>query len=300
MKRTHPPSYSDIVHTNKILSNNFSDCEYSDVGSNIEFSLSDQCHIFDQRNPTYILASAIISDSHWLWWRNTSAIKVDKLSFQERKLYYQHLIIHDLFQHSDANADKYNQIYYENISDQLIEIDSENSYPYYLKAILLYSFSNRVDEVLEQIDIGNQKNTYDDYSILKYQIIRDTALFLGYSPFAARYYANMKTEFDFFILAPRLLKICKKIQKEEDCKTCIKTGQIIENKGLFVAERMYGQWIQAKTPGNLDSGLKYRQKILKDKDKLILELKISNQIEEHKFIQLIEDIMGSSPFLTSI
>jgi hypothetical protein len=278
------------MQANEVLSDHLFDCEYSDVGSNIEFSKIDQCHIFEQKNPTYLLAAAIISDSRWLWWRNTSARKVEKFDIHEKKLYYQHLIIKDLFSYTDAATDKYSLTFYKKIADQLIEIDNENSYPYYLKAILLHLFSSSLDSVLEQIEIGNGKNIYDDYSRFKYQIIRDTAFFLNYSPFTAPYYANMKTEYAYFTVPPRILKICESVQKEEDRMTCIQAGRIIEKNGLFATEQLYGQFIQSKASGNLDNGLKDRQKKLKDKILAISDLKLSNQIEERKFIQLIDDI----------
>ena len=112
----HPPSYSEIMYISRAMSDNLFDCSYRDIGLVLQFSASDECRIFEEGNVTYLLTSAIISDSNWLWRRNISSIDPDLLNKQERFIYYQYLIIHDYYQwEGGIPIEKYNpEFYYKN------------------------------------------------------------------------------------------------------------------------------------------------------------------------------------------
>ncbi len=125
----HPPSYSDVLKTESLIVDNFDNCDYANLGAQIQFSPKDICRIYNDQNPTFLLASAIITDSIWLWWRNISSLKIKELSAKEKCLYYQHIITNELFRYS-VDLEKFNLSYYLDIIDQIISIDSENSYPY--------------------------------------------------------------------------------------------------------------------------------------------------------------------------
>ncbi len=290
MTVNHPPSYSDILKTESLIVDNFDNCEYANLSAQIQFSPKDLCRIYNDRNPTFLLASAIITDSMWLWWRNLSAIKIEKLSAKEKCLYYQHIIVNELFRYS-IDLEKFDLSYYLNVVDQLISMDSENAYPYYLKSVLLYSCLHDVNSAMEQIILGNKKSRYDDYSKTKYTLIRDTALFLGYSPFAARYYAHMNTEPSPFIVPSKITDICKEAIKTNDSSACSEAGFKIERKGLYAQDQLFGLFIQCGCKCNTDSRFKDHYGLIRKKWKRILNLRLHHEIfQENRYIELIEDI----------
>ncbi len=273
----------------EILSEDLFNCDTFDINLEIQFSPNDQCKIHEEKKSTYFLASAIISDSSWLWWRNMSHIKPGTLTDENNFLYYQHLITKDLFLYRTA-IEKYNFGYYKNLADKLIMSDSENSYPYYLKAILIFLFTDNIEEALDEIRVGNEKQKYNDYRKQKFKIIRDTALFLNYPYFTACYYAHMNCSYNTSVPL-ELGKICRRVKNSSDRKECALAGSLIEKYGVFSVDKLLGLSIQTRSNIYPEDELKKRSKILREKSTEILNVEAYQyDINEKEYIELIENI----------
>lgn len=287
----YPPTYSQVMASEEAISKDIYDCSNFDSEVEIGFSKSDECKIYNEKNLTFVLASTIVTDSDWVWRRNISFIKPEKLSIKERSLYYQEIIMRDLYSwNNNIPTEKYDFRYYAGLADKLIELDSENSYPYYLKASIFYLFNEDINTILASIAKGNKYQTYNDYSSMKYQIIKDTALSLKYSPFTASYYAHMNIGYSYPIVPSTIKEISQKSVKETDKKICCIAGGIIERNGIFSLDIISGLSIQLEVcPEDIE--VMERYKTLRKKISKINNLKVNDQnIEEKEYTELIENI----------
>lgn len=288
-----PPSFSDMhKFFSYDASKNFE--KLSHAKNSLHFNNIEIDKINKSANPVFLLAAALQQKKAASKLELLERIDQKQLSTGELKVFYQQLIssFTDL-----QNAKEYSRhITYENESvykaKELVRLDPENSFPYYVLAMNEYAAVNKESEFCSTIAEGNKTSHYNDYTTEKLRIVKQAGEYLGYSTIVSKFLVYEILRNDISHLKT-LRENCNVMINIGTCiEECNVMGNLIEQGGLFWVDHKYGQLIRYYSMDDTTK-TEFKQNMEQNNDKYLKIMNIQIGKAKPTFLNLNESELHS-------
>ncbi len=218
---SHPPTFQQM----KEASNHDNDGA-SLIHESLKYTANDGNRLRKEKNVAYIIGAAYQAERS-----EAIALLMRHISLVEELPLGLSLLIGVALQVDNAGE----LVDMDDLTDAFMRIDPRNSYPYYLKAGYYAKLKN-AEQCVMYMEKANNKQHFTNYFKELSRISIQTSLFLGYSEFAAQYYAS-GLQHDIMIFNTLSKFLVKDAANPKSLEECRKMGIVLRrNSATLLTE----------------------------------------------------------------